>query len=174
MPTMEYYHMLLRELGPTVKDFEREVYTRGLARAIGAEPTRGMGGELAGVTILTFVMAGRVLVTLTRAGEQVSVMAAEGEDPPRMGLHTRTEEEYQALATQVDRLRAALAFVVLDHYSSPTGYGLSHGTKCAITDALGEEGVAAVSRDDRLMQRWIAVRDTIDDPLLLAAKAELG
>lgn len=93
MPTMEYYRMLLDELGPIVKDFEREVYTRGLSRVIDAEPTRGMGGELAGVTILTFVMAGRVLVTLTRDGEQVSVMAAEGEDPPRMGLHTTTDVE---------------------------------------------------------------------------------
>lgn len=93
MPTMEYYRMLLDELGPSVKDFERDVYTRGLSRVIDAEPTRGMGGEIAGVTILTFVMAGRVLVTLTRDGEQVSVAAAEGEDPPRMGLHTTTDVE---------------------------------------------------------------------------------
>jgi hypothetical protein len=93
MPTLEYYRMLLDELGPTVKDFEREVYMRGLSRAIDAEPTRGMCGELAGVTILTYVMAGRVLVTLWRGGEQVSVMAAEGEDPPRMGLHTTTDVE---------------------------------------------------------------------------------
>lgn len=93
MPTMEYYHMLLRELGPPVKDFERRVYTRGLSRVIDAERTRGMGGELAGVIILTYVMAGRVMVTLARDGEQVTVMAAEGEDPPRMGLHTTTDVE---------------------------------------------------------------------------------
>lgn len=88
MPSLDYYRMLLDEFGPSVKAFEREVYTRGLARIAEAGPSRGMAGELAGVIILTYRFAGRVAVTLTRGGTQVTMAAAEGETPPRMGLHT--------------------------------------------------------------------------------------
>jgi hypothetical protein len=88
MPSLDYYRMLLDEFGPSVKAFDREVYTRGLARIAEAGPSRGMSGELAGVIMLTYVFAGRVAVTLTRGVTQVTMAAAEGETPSRLGLHT--------------------------------------------------------------------------------------
>lgn len=93
---MAWYRVLDRELTPSVKDFERRVYLQGLALAIDACPRRGMSGTLAGVAIRTYVIAGRVMVTLERGNASVSVLAAEGETSPRMGLHSCEGEVAEA------------------------------------------------------------------------------
>lgn len=86
---MAYYQTLSRELSPLVKEFERRVYLDGgLVAAIDACAVRGMSGILGDITMRTFTMAGRVMVTIEQGDSSVSVLAAQGENPPRMGLHS--------------------------------------------------------------------------------------
>ena len=95
--TMAYYRHLHDELHATVKVFEEFVYLRGMEYRIAASKHRGMSWKTpSDLYVLSYVIAGRVMITIRQGDSDVSVMAAEGESPPRMGLHTITGDTWTA------------------------------------------------------------------------------
>jgi len=80
-------------LSEAVKAFAVSTWENGLADVVERDPNRGMIGSVSkDVSVLTYVMAGRILTTIHRKDDggvlhAVSVMAGEEERPSRMGLH---------------------------------------------------------------------------------------
>lgn len=95
--TMAYYQNFSDELTPVVKVFEQFVYLRGMERLIDRSTTRGMTWKTpSDLYVHTYVVAGRVMITIRQGDSDVSVLAAEHESPPRMGLHTVTGDPWTA------------------------------------------------------------------------------
>lgn len=85
---MACYRFLSELLTPLVEEFERKAYLDGgLGAYLDKATQRGLSGKLNDIDILTYTIAGRVCIQFGWYDESVSVMAAAGENPPRMGLH---------------------------------------------------------------------------------------
>lgn len=107
--------------------FEREAWYAGLQAAIQAVPQRGMSGEANGLKLLTWVCAGRCMLTIEGGGESVTLITADNEAPyqrprnpgdPKMGpmgmqsvdataagavrLITRARDEWRELGLQAN------------------------------------------------------------------------
>lgn len=71
-----------------IRRFCDEVWHHGLQEQVESSPKRGMSGVIDRDTkLLTYVMAGRVMLTFQGKWCSVTAVAAEGEVPARMGLH---------------------------------------------------------------------------------------
>lgn len=96
-----------------IKEFEREVWFGGLQEWLQAEPTRGMSHrpsswdrlrDIPAVGVLTFVTAGRAVITLQRGDAIITVIAAETGSDDRIGLQGIHATEEQAIGLLRDAI----------------------------------------------------------------------
>ena len=89
-----------QDLQDRIKEFEDCVWSDGLQELVESARERGMSSNTVfGVKVLTYVLAGRVMVTFDGGDHSVTALAAEGEHPARMGLQgiDATKEQAHAL-----------------------------------------------------------------------------
>jgi hypothetical protein len=71
-----------------IQTFGVDVWEGGLAKQVEESPSRSMAGTLkGGFCLLTFTLAGRVMLTFQGGGCSVTAMTADKERPCRIGLH---------------------------------------------------------------------------------------
>lgn len=73
-------------LHTVIRSFATDVWEPILAESVEAAPERGMCGQAGDVQLLTYVLAGRVMLTFGSADCYVSTVAEEKGRPSRMGL----------------------------------------------------------------------------------------
>ena len=84
------------DLEPYIERFERDAYQPVLRPIIEASTKKGMSGDVGAVTLRSFVMAGRIMLTFECDGKSVTILGADGEDAPRFGLHALEATVFEA------------------------------------------------------------------------------
>ena len=80
-----------------VKDFERDVWFRGLQRTVRASTKKGMSATFGDVTIMTYCMCGRARITIEDKVSSVTVQTDETSQGDCMGMHGIDATEEQAI-----------------------------------------------------------------------------
>jgi len=90
----------LERIQIAVREFEQAVWFGGLQKAARASRTKGMRGhpDVGPVSLISYTMAGRAMVTIEDATTQVTLITIEDEEKPCMGLRGIEATEAQALA----------------------------------------------------------------------------
>jgi hypothetical protein len=78
-------HLLLEALTQKVREFDQSVWS-DLHGIVNECPTRGMSFRTPGFSLLTYTMAGRVMLTFEDPISSVTTLTADGEGAGRMGL----------------------------------------------------------------------------------------
>lgn len=90
--------------------FERAVWFGGLQTAVRATDLRALSADIATpsgtLTLMTYCCAGRCLVQMERGDDRVTLIAAEDESEPRMGIQGIDATEASALALLTEAQRA--------------------------------------------------------------------
>lgn len=86
MNRAEWRHLAGR-LGDLSKRLEYGVYDNGLRAIIDGTKLRGTTGKLGDITLLTYVIAGRVNLQLERDNVLLNSLGCEGESRGRFGPH---------------------------------------------------------------------------------------
>jgi len=79
-----------------VKLFDLQVWRSGLSQHLAQHKERGESLEYNGLKILTFVMAGRVMITLEDDRSSLTLITAEDDPQSRMGIQGIDAREHQA------------------------------------------------------------------------------
>jgi hypothetical protein len=74
-------HEQYRDLHEKVKVFEAVVWFPRLQTQVNGTDSRGMGGEVRGIKIMTWCCAGRCLIQLEREGHTLTLITADDEKP---------------------------------------------------------------------------------------------
>ncbi len=94
-------HISLRKILKEISRFETEVWFRGLQALIRPSKSRGFSAKLSSpkgeLSVLTYSMCGRCIVTIEEGNTQVSMMCDESSDTPTMGDKGIRATEEQAL-----------------------------------------------------------------------------
>jgi len=90
------------DLHPYINQFDVGAYRPVLRPIIDASSERGMSGDVGGVILRSWVMAGRVMLTFERGDTSVTILGAEGEDDPRFGLQSLDATVFEARAMIVE------------------------------------------------------------------------
>jgi hypothetical protein len=108
--THDLYLTVNERLGAIAKRFEREVFNLDMAKIIDASKSRGMSCVIGGVTVMSFVMAGRCMITLEAPNREepnyidsFTLICSEPPDEPNMG--------YQGIAATADRAEELVSLV---------------------------------------------------------------
>jgi hypothetical protein len=80
-----------------VKDFEQDVWFRGLQRTVRASDMKGMSADFGDVTIMTYCMCGRARITIEDKASSVTVQTDETSQGSCMGMHGIDATEEQAI-----------------------------------------------------------------------------
>lgn len=97
-------HASVERVRAEVREFDRGVWFGGLQKAVRASRTKGLSAKepvsspLGPVKVLAFAMAGRAMITLDAATCSVTVITAEDDTEPRMGIQGIDATEAEALA----------------------------------------------------------------------------
>lgn len=85
--------------------YEPLVWFGGLQKFVRSEPVKGHSVEMHGIKLLSYCMAGRAMQTISiESGESITLITAEDEAEPRMGIQGIEATEQQA----VDMLRRCI------------------------------------------------------------------
>lgn len=94
-------HISLRKILKEITRFESEVWFKGLQSLIRPSQSRGFSAKLPSspgeLSVLTYSMCGRCIVTIEEGNVQVSMMCDESSDTPTMGDKGIRATEEQAL-----------------------------------------------------------------------------
>jgi hypothetical protein len=82
------YNEALKQIDEFKDRFIAEVYTRGLQTAIIDCDKRGMSGVYGETKIMTYVMAGSIMLTFTRGDDDVTFIGADDKKDTRLGLQS--------------------------------------------------------------------------------------
>ncbi len=90
--------------------FQTRVYERGLRKLIDASDSSGMCGTIGSVHVMSWVMAGRIMITMEapnptdlKLKDSFTILGAEGEDDARFGC--------QSITATVDRAEAMVDMI---------------------------------------------------------------
>lgn len=94
-----WYRELVVMMSERAKMFERFVWSRGFGKIVDDSKSRGMSGMFGDITVMSYVLAGRVQVQLERGGIRFTMIAQDEVDDPRMAVNSLdgTVDEITAL-----------------------------------------------------------------------------
>lgn len=104
-PELQPIWVAVERVQASVDVFDREVWRGGLRAHLHGHRERGESLEFQGMKLLTFVMAGRVLITLDDPASSLTLITLEDEET-RMGIQGICAREHQALDL-IERARLA-------------------------------------------------------------------
>lgn len=98
-----WYRELAVMMSERAKTFERFVWSRGFGKIVDDSKSRGMSGMFGDITVMSYVLAGRVQVQLERGDIRFTMIAQDEVDDPRMGVNSLdgTVDEITALVDDV-------------------------------------------------------------------------
>lgn len=109
--TRELYMAVEHRLISFAKRFEREVFGHDMAKIIDTSEKRGMGGNIGGVNVMSWVMCGRCMITLEapnptdpRLKDSFTLICNEPPGDPNMG--------YRSIAATADRAEELVNLVI--------------------------------------------------------------
>lgn len=79
-----------------IKYFEKHSWFNGIQSTVQKSSTKGMKAEAKGLTMLTYTIAGRAMITLEEDNASITLITAEDEMESRMGLQGICATEKQA------------------------------------------------------------------------------
>ena len=77
--------------------YEPDCWFGGLATFVRPEPVKGHSGEAEGLKMLSYCMVGRAVQTLSIGDASITLITAEDEDVPRMGVQGIAATEERAI-----------------------------------------------------------------------------
>ena len=82
------YNEVIDEFSTIVEEFNTKVFRNGLQAIIDASKKKGMSGTLEDIQLLSYVMAGRLMITFKRGDDSITFLGADGED--NTGFYVRS------------------------------------------------------------------------------------